>query len=515
MNGRPGGRQGDLEARRAWTARLHRFAGARTAKQREAALDTALKINPGKTLRDMLHAWGYSASARGRKARGTQNDKAEKPARERLELTLGRLFGKKPTPIPSLNPKLAGSTDITVKDACRLVAALLASWPESIQALNAADTKESARKVVNMAESFVRDLLSELSAGRSLEWAAGDLEIRVFRLVDEERIGVSHFIKEAGEKEGALIVAGARRVLLGTDPIDIIQQFHSLTSHFIGQDHNGILIFVFDAAIFEAGRQGFNLLYNIGLLSTAMTAFALFPEDYDYRNPIQEHKVDWSRWRMLNTRCCVVMRKPPPIDPISGEILKRDKFDEFVASCNIDKNFAKLGDLRGFVRFDSEHVLPRKYPSELGNRDDLSDEDLYWDVLIRPSPNEREGLAVRYFIPPPAATKRQQESDNRTKSGALTPRAPGRPATKTISIEEDFFYVVRRDLRNAYYDDAQRAIYLAARGRLNLDSGERHSRNLNAAAALRQVGYEVLPVSTMLSMFPEVLHVSAAQKPDD
>ncbi len=69
MNGRPKGRQGDLIARKEWTARLNRFAAAKTTKQRQAALEPALKINPGGTIREMLQAWGYSASTRGRKSR--------------------------------------------------------------------------------------------------------------------------------------------------------------------------------------------------------------------------------------------------------------------------------------------------------------------------------------------------------------------------------------------------------------------------------------------------------------
>jgi len=517
MNGRPKGRQGDLIARKEWTARLNRFAAAKTSKQRQATIETALKINPGGTLREMLQAWGYSASARGRKAKQSAEEKSATPARERLELTLATLFGKTPSPVPSLYAKLAGRVDTTVKDACRIVAALIFAWPEPLGALHGTTSKKARDAACSLAELFIRELLTELSGGRSREWAAGDMDIRVFRLVDEERVGVSQFIKGAGEEEGALIVAGAKRILLGTDPIDVIRQFHSLTSQFIGTNHRGILIFVFNSAIFEAGRDGFNLLYNVGLLSTAMVAFALFPENYDYRDPIQEHEVDWSAWRTLSRRCCVVIRKPPLVDPSTGQFLKPHKFDEFIASWRPEQKFDQLKELRGFVRFDSGHILPRTYPPEFGEA--VRGRDLYWDVLIRPTSAEPEGLQVQYFIPPfqqiVASAENEEPIDEPINHTFMAQRGRGRPATKAKSVEEDFFYVVRQETPGPHYDDAQRAIYMAARGRLHLDSGERHARNLNAAAALRQIGYEVFPIPIMLSLFPRSLHFAAAEKLGD
>ena len=505
MKGRNRGRRGELEARNAWTTRLNRFAGVRKAKQRAATLDTALKINPGGTLRDMLQAWGYSASARGRKSKEARGNGTGKTARVRLEQTLSELFGNKPTPVPSLYAKLAGRVDTTVKDACRIAAALMLTWPEPIEAITSKCARNQAETAFSLAESFVRELLSDLSGGRSHEWSDDDLEVHVFRLKDEERVGVSQFIGEAGEKEGALIVAGARNILIGPHPVDTIRQFHTLTSDFISGGDGGILVFVFDAAIFEAGKRGFGILDNVGLLTTAMTAFALFPEDYDYRQPIHQHKVDWSRWRKFSRRCCAVIRKPPLVDPSSGDLLSRDKFDEFVASWQHNQNFARLQNLQGFVRFDSSHILPRTYPAELGDLDVLSGRDLYWDVTIRHSSKEANGLEVQYFIPPPrdaAGVRKDQDS---------THRGRGRPPAKTLTIEEDFIYVIRKDSPGEYYDDAQRAIYLAARGRLNLDSGDRHVRNLNAAAALRQLGYEVLPITILLSLFPRALYFSATE----
>jgi hypothetical protein len=449
----------------------------------------------------MLQAWGYSASARGRKAKDAQNIGSGQTARERLELTLIKLYGSKPTPIPNLYTKLAGRTDLTVKDACRIVNALFESWPCPLEAVDGA-AKGRTNNAPALGQLFMRELLSDLSADRSHEWTDDELEIHVFRLVDEERVGVSQFIGEAGEKEGALIVAGARNILIGPHPVDTIRQFHTLTSDFISGGDGGILVFVFDAAIFEAGRRGFSILDNVGLLSTAMTAFALFPEDYDYGQPIHQHKVDWSRWRNLSRRCCAVIRKPPLVDPSSGDLLNRDKFDEFVASWQDNQNFARLQNLQGFVRFDSSHILPRTYPAELGDLDMLSGRDLYWDVTIRPSSKEQNGLDVQYFIPPPHATGVGKNQNS-------TQRGRGRPPSKTLTIEEDFIYVIRKDSPGEYYDDAQRAVYMAARGRLNLDSGDLHFRNLNAAAALRQLGYEVLPIKILLSLFPRALYFAA------
>jgi hypothetical protein len=355
-----------------------------------------------------------------------------------------------------------------------------------------------------LAELFVRELLSALSARRSNKWTDEDLENHVFRLVNEERVGASQFIGKAGEKEGALIVAGARNILIGPHPVDTIRQFHTLTSDFINGGDGGILVFVFDAAIFEAGKRGFGILDNVGLLTTAMTAFALFPEDYDYRQSIHQHKVDWSRWRNLSRRCCAAIRKPPLVSPSSGELLNRDRFDEFMASWPHNQNFAPLQKLQGFVRFDSSHILPRTYPSELGDIGMLSGRDLYWDVTVRPSSKEPDGLEVQYFIPPP------QDPSGIPKNQDSTQRGRGRPPAKTVTIEEDLLYVIRKDSPGEYFDDAQRAIYMAARGRLNLDSGDRHVKNLNAAAALRQLGYEVFPISILLSLFPQALYFAAA-----
>jgi hypothetical protein len=333
----------------------------------------------------------------------------------------------------------------------------------------------------------------------------------VFRLVDEERASASHFIQEAGEEEGALIVAGRQNILIGPHPVDTVREFHRVTSKF-SEGKGGILIFVFDAAILEAGKDGIYLLDNIGLLSTAMTAFALFPKDFDSGAAIQQHEIDWSRWRTLSSRCCVVIRKPPLIDTSSGALLNRNKFDEFIAAWHPRQNFEALRDLKGFIRFDSSHVLPRKYPDQFKDQEILSDLDLYWDVIVRPLNRAPEGLEVRYYIPPPQtvnATIKSRQRRDYDQSLDLSQR--GRPSSKTIPVEEDLF-VVRQSSPGSYYDDAQRAIYMAARGRLNLDFGDQHLRNLNAAAALRQLGYEVWPISILLSFFPTRLHFAAMER---
>jgi hypothetical protein len=508
VNGRAKGRQGDLSARQEWTERLRRFSTAGPGKPREEAIEAALKLAPGGALRDMLRAYGYSPSARGRKPKGAS---LEKTARERLESTLNEIFGKEPTPVPSLYAKLAGRIDTTVKDALRVVTALIRSWPEPLERSRGPKSQKERISPQSLAESFVRELLAEISTGRSHEWSESEMETLTFTLVDEKRVGVTQFIKTAGEEEGALIVSGAKRILLGgNDPVNVMRQFHSLTSQFIGEGHKGILIFVFNSAIFAAGKEGFNLLYNQGLLNIAMIAFALFPENYDFADPIQEHEVDWSKWQTLSQRCCVVIRKPPLVHPITGQFLRQHQFDDFVSSWHPKQRFDQLGEVQGFFRFESGHVLPRTYPSKFGPS--LQGGDLYWDVLVRPAEMQPDGLEVQYFVPPNQQAAVPVEVLDYDEFGGATQaqRVRRRPPAKPTSIEQDFFYLVQLESPGAPYDDAQRAIYRAARGRLNLDVGEMHLRNLNFAAALRQIGYEVFPISVLLSLFSKMLDFATA-----
>ncbi len=462
----------------------------------------------------MLSAWGYSASARGRKPRGQKTAAKGKTARQRLEDTLREIFGASPSPVPSLYTKLAGSTPVTVKDARRILTAMICSWPEPLGIGRKGKSKDEAvKRSRELADRFIRELLSELSGGRSLEWTDDDMEVRVFKLVSEERIGARQFIREAGQKEGALIVAGAKFILIGTHPVNTIREFHSITSQFISENQRGILIFIFDGAIFEAGIGGFGLIYNIGLLSSAMTAFALFPPDYDFKRPVERHRVDWSRWRALCKRCCVAIRKPPLIDPETGVILKHNMFDEYIAEWKPEQTFEILNDFQGFIRFESNHVLPRNYPQEFQDLEVYDMNNFYWDVLVRPSKNEPEGLRVEYFTPPPRHIRETSNAQQVEKNISSIDRVSGRgrQATNTFSIEDDLFYVVRRKSPGARYDDAQRTVYMAARGRLGLDKGETHQENMNAAAGLRDIGYEVLPISILLSLFPRALHFGAIQ----
>ncbi len=210
MNGRAKGREGDLLARQDWTERLKRFSIASPGKPREEAIEAALKLSPGGALRDMLRAYG---SSRGRRPKGSSS---EKTARERLESTLNEVFGKEPTPVPSLYAKLAGRIETSVKDALRIVAALIQSWPEPLGRGRGKSRKEEISPI-SLAESFIRELLSEISAGRSREWTESEMEVLVFRSGGRKRVGVKQFIRTAGEEEGALIVSGAKRILVGGD----------------------------------------------------------------------------------------------------------------------------------------------------------------------------------------------------------------------------------------------------------------------------------------------------------
>lgn len=431
-------------------------------------------------------AWGYSASSRGRKAKGEKDE--DQPSREGLQALLIELFGAMPSPVPSLFKKLAGGTDITVKDAARILAALFYSWPDAIDVRN---NQSAARK---FAELFLRELLAELSAGQSLEWTNQALEERSFSLVDEERIGISQFIKEAGEQEGALIVSGRKKILIGESSVDIIKQFHEVTNLFVGRNQKSFLVFVFNSSFFEAGKESFSLISNMGLLITAVMSFAILPPGYDYELPIQQHGVDWRPWRELSQRCCVVLRKPPLIEPGSGDFLPLREFDKFISHL-LGIEFEQLPELKGYFRFEGGHVLPRRFPSGLD--DNLVGRDLYWDVLVRPT-SESILPEVQYYVP------------GEVISDIDLPSSRGRRTIKVRPVEEAPYYLIRKRSPGADYDDAQRTIFLASRARLKMDEGEDHLRNLNAAAALRQVGYEVLPISLLLLLFPKILQLSAA-----
>jgi hypothetical protein len=501
-----------------WTERLQTFAAATGKKERAAALPEEFKKNPGGTIRDLYHAWAHHfGSARGPKRSRKADAQPTVPPRERLNLTLKEMFGKRTSPVRSLYAKLAGRTPVTIRDADRIVAAIITDWPKPLGiTANTRTVEKRYQHAKDFAEIFIRELLSELTEGRSLKWTDDKLDHRVFTLIEEERIGARQFVKDAGEKEGALIVAGSRNILVGTSPVDIIRQFHDITSHFVAEDSKGILIFVLDAAMLDGSDDRYNMLYNLGILSIAMSAFALFQDVQEGSSAVQVHHVDWTRWRAISSRCCLVMRRPPLVDPSSGMLFTREEFDAFVAGWKPHEDFEPLPPLHGFMCFDSEHVLPRTYPTTLGGREGLSGHDLYWDVLVRPTPGKPTNLRVEYFVPPPqriVGTSEAQEgvySERLPDDAATGKSSRGRPLTPMQPIEEDTFYVARRNTPGAYYDEAQRAIYLAARGRLKLDTGTRHDENLLAAAALRQIGYEVLPVSVALCLLPRSLHFATA-----
>jgi hypothetical protein len=513
MKDSPKRRKGESQLKE-WTARLNRFAEARTPEERQAVLENALQINPGGTIRSMLEAWGYSASGRGRKAKDAKE--VGKPARERLEDALTDIFGAEHNPVRSLYPKLAGKMAASVRDAGRIVAALFVAWPEPLKITDAARSAEDRRRRARQsAEEFIRALLAELSSGRSQEWTAIEMDLHGFRLSDEERIGASQFIKEAGENEGALIVASARSILVGPDPIQEIRDFQTVTRNFVDEGSKGLLIFVVNAGIFDAGEDGYNLLYNLSHLSTAVTAFALFDEGLNSAQTIKLYKVDWSRWQTLARRCCIVMRRPPLISPDTGELLARDDFDDFIGGWQPPRPFDRLKDLGARVSFDSAHVLPPTYPATLDAHETLSGTDLYWDVTVRPRAGEPDGLKVEFFIPPaqPVAPVTQSHTDDMADEANHAPQdrsGRGRRPTRHRAIEGEGFYIIRKPSPGKPFDDAQRAIYLAARARLRLDSGQKHARNLLAAEALRQIGFEVLPLATAISLLPRSLYYAAA-----
>ncbi len=93
MKGPSKGRAALFGSRQEWTARLDRFAEAKTPEEKQAIFEHAQQINPGGTIRSMLEAWGYSAAGRGRK-KASNTKQGGKPARERLEDALHEIYGR-------------------------------------------------------------------------------------------------------------------------------------------------------------------------------------------------------------------------------------------------------------------------------------------------------------------------------------------------------------------------------------------------------------------------------------
>lgn len=500
----------------AWTALFNHLASSERANVYDHL--KTYRNNPGGAIKALYRAWSRATSldARSGSKGGRGNTEG---GRQQLASILKNMYESDKSPVPSLFKKLAGEIPISVRDAIRIVSAFLLEWPGgNLQPVATASRKRAKAKVAReLADKFVRQLLHPLNE-RSADWDLDELETRVFILLDEERIGARRFVHEAGKEEGALIVAGSRNVLVGTSPIDTMRQFHELTSQFVGQDNKGILIFVLDAGILEAGDSRFELLQNIGLLSSALTAFALFPSDDEATRALEVSHVDWTRWRAISGRCCLVMRRPPLVDPASGKPLLRKAFDQFINSWNPPLAFERLPQPRGFVPFDASHLLPAYLPLKSVDIQALSGSDLYWDVLIRGDAAEADSLSVRYFVPPsqrllPVAEPLQSPefgepdvpSDSRLRS------VRGRPPLPAQLIEEDSFYVKSVASPGKKYDQAQKAIYRAARGRLKLDNGATHQENLHAAAVLRELGFEVLPVAIALSILPRALFFASTK----
>jgi hypothetical protein len=193
------------------------------------------------------------------------------------------------------------------------------------------------------------------------------------------------------------------------------------------------------------------------------------------------------------------MKRPPIINPGSGAFIRpADAFDAHLETLIPDVKVEKLGSLSGYTRVQSEHILPEHYPRAFDDTKGGDNRDLYWDVLVRPSPENPARLNVQYFIPPLQPVVATTEAQT-------APRGRGRPPASKLPIDDDLSYLLSKDSPGGTYDDAQQMIYKAARGRLRLDSGALHGENLNAAAALRHLGFEVMELRTMLNLFPLTL----------
>ncbi len=164
-----------------------------------------------------------------------------------------------------------------------------------------------------------------------------------------------------------------------------------------------------------------------------------------------------------------------------------------------------LGRCKAFSVLTAATSFRDTYPSKFGAA--LLGRDLYWDVIVRPTQNHPDLLEVQYYIPPNQDADIPIERWHDENGSARVHEIRATFGNQDDFIEEDFLYLVQYESPGAPYDDAQRAIYRAARGRLNLDTGETHLRNLNFAAALRQIGYEVFPISVLLSLFSRMLNL--------
>ncbi len=468
------------------------------------------KKKPGGVIRELFKTWSFVFAANAENEERGPQSLAKLRGRDRLAEMINEIYGAddRKNPVRSLVAKLAASMPASVRDTIRIVAAIIANWPlDELEATkNALDRDAKFVLAKSFSEAFVRELLSHQSEGKSHDWTDAELEDHVFLLKDEVRISSERFVREITQEKGALIVAGAQRILVGDNPVAIIRSFLELTKFFADENNEGILIWVVDAGFLEAGADRFLLLYNLELLSTAMTTFAMMQSDPHPLHSLGIQKIDWSSWRSLSSRCCVVMRDPPVIDPQTGDFIPPHKIDDFICKWFGANHFEKLSTARTYIRLDGQHILPSVFPRGFGRGDELSGESLYWDVRVRPSKEEPMNLAVEYFVLPKqevseAITTHQARtaSDNESPHAYHPqPKGRGRPTTHKIPIE-GYVTVIKVDSPGFDYDQAQRLIYLAARGRLKLDTGEKHKDNLKAAAALRERGFETWPIDIMMS----------------
>lgn len=490
---------------------------------------------PGLALRVLISTWSKFAKVEKAVNKG-ESPEVQKVTRDKLTEALNAASAKlswlqsgsmeqgrrKKLPVHNLPAKITGNAPASVEDTIRIVTAMIFHWPHEelpkggpeYAKLRLAENDSALAQTI--AERFVRTLLMPLLGGNAKEWESLDREKRAFRFKDEERISVTTFLEIASTEKGALIIAASKRTFIERDPVDSIKNFAKLADKFSDQDGRGLVIFLINASIFEDLDSRHERLYNLGLLNTAILAYALECNTEIGRSPLAQgsNGGDGEKWRGFARRCCIVMWNPPLIDTTTGLTLAEEGIDKCVGEIG---RWQEFGRTQALERLRLEHLLPQMLPLGFRDADPISGDAFHCNVRVTEKGNENE-LQVKFFVVP------QQEVAGNGDQDDTKIRSRGRPiATEPIEGKRAAYLVDRRptdkphvsdDHQARQYDNAYRAIYLAARGRLAhttsptvLASQEEES----AIAALRQEGFEVFPVAIAVSLLPEL--ITAAARP--
>jgi hypothetical protein len=464
-SGEPDVGSASLVALDAWTRLL--------ARANSGAPDAFSELHgdPGQILRDLVLTWGF-----------------QRPNRisEQLERAFTTLAqdGLKPV-IHNLHSKVVGRTPLMLTDATHLVAAIVHTWPKE----GPLEDLRSARLARAFALRFMREFMLATAPTKSAEELqraydraltandTSELDRLVIYLREGAAADAHALILEASGHPGALIIAAAKNIFIGSDPSTDIRDFVDLCATFADPSGKGLLIIVMDGDLF--GEESHLTIYHLSLLGAAITRYALMQRD------------SWDGWLRFRNRCCLVLRDFAAISSKSTELAKGSAIDVLVQEELHVKEFDVLPDAAPTSEFSfgPNEVLRNDYPSWVDHSYAKS-QSHHWDVVL----TEGETGAptkVRYFIVPRQQVGKLGERD-KDKHRRLV-------ASEVAHLIESAKPSSAAD-REAY-DAAQEAIYWAARGRLGLDRDhETRQRNLMAAAELRRMGFEIFPIEVALAL---------------